>query len=62
MGGRTNDPNWKGGQKMEYVHRSEGYKQMMVNGPLRLGPSENIATIHYWYNPKTYEVFGFKFK
>ena len=47
---------------MEYVHRSEGSKQMMVNGQLRWIPSENITTIHYWYNPKTYEVSGFKFK
>ena len=62
MGGKTNDPNWKGWQKMEYVHRSEGSKQMMVNGQLRWIPSENITTIHYWYNPKTYEVSGFKFK
>ena len=47
MAGKTNDPHWQGWEKWQHSHR-------LPNG-------QNI-TIHYWRNPTTNELTGFKFK
>lgn len=48
MQGKINDQKWKGWQKMQHSH-------------LDLNTNTNI-TIHYWYNPETRTMSGFKFK
>lgn len=48
MEGQIKDPNWKGWQKIQHNH-------------LDLNTNKNI-TIHYWYNPETRTMSGFKFK
>jgi len=60
--GRIYDPNGQNWQKMQWSHTSYGYTYKMINGKLMYLPVENTTTIHYWYNPKTGETSGFKFK
>lgn len=47
MKGQTNDPEWYGWQKMQHIHKT---------------PTGDNITIHFWKNPITGEVTGFKFK
>ncbi len=46
MQGKINDPSYQGWQKMQYVHKL---------------PDGSSITIHYWYNPQTGIMTGFKF-
>jgi hypothetical protein len=44
---KINDSNWDGWQKMQHVHKM---------------PDGRSISIHYWRNPNTNEMTGFKFK
>jgi hypothetical protein len=47
MDGKINDPAWQGWDKMSHIHHL---------------PNGGRIEIHYWRNPLTGEMTGFKFK
>ncbi|SHE77178.1 RHS repeat-associated core domain-containing protein [Dysgonomonas macrotermitis] len=62
MQGSIKDPIWKDWQKMEHAHKTEILSTKIVNEKTYYYYKEQSTTVHYWKNPRTGEVSGFKFK
>lgn len=62
MDGKINDPYWKAWEKMEHVHRGEVLDTRLVNKEYETKWFPYKTTIHYWRNPQTGVITGFKFK